>query len=262
MNVYNHQIPVANPLAAYLARKTEIDSAIHRVLHSGWYILGPEVEAFEAEFAAFLKIRHVLGVGNGTDALEIALRAVDVQAGDEVIVPSHTAVATAAAVKAIGATPVFADVDPVRKCIDPARLEELLSEKTKALIVVHIYGQPADMAPLAAFTDRHGIVLIEDCAQSCGAEIQGRATGTWGDVAAFSFYPTQNLGALGDGGAVATKNSDLAQRIRELRQYGWTERYVSSSHGLNSTGAAGSPERDSEGANASGSTAASAACSS
>jgi len=234
LNVYNHQIPVANPLAAYLARKTEIDSAIHRVLHSGWYILGPEVEAFEAEFAAFLKIRHVLGVGNGTDALEIALRAVDVQAGDEVIVPSHTAVATAAAVKAIGATPVFADVDPVRKCIDRARLEELLSEKTKALIVVHIYGQPADMAPLAAFTDRHGIVLIEDCAQSCGAEIQGRATGTWGDVAAFSFYPTKNLGALGDGGAVATKNSDLAQRIRELRQYGWTERYVSSSHGLNS----------------------------
>ena len=229
----NH-IPVANPSAAYLARKPEIDSAIHRVLDSGWYILGPEVEAFEVEFAAFLNIAHVLGVANGTDALEISLRALDVQAGDEVILPSHTAVATAAAVKAIGAIPIFADIDPVRKCLDPSVIRVLLSEKTKAVIAVHIYGQPADMAALVNFTTDHNIALIEDCAQSCGAEIEGRATGTWGDVAAFSFYPTKNLGALGDGGAVATKSPQIARRIRELRQYGWTERYISSSHGLNS----------------------------
>jgi dTDP-4-amino-4,6-dideoxygalactose transaminase len=235
VNVHHHHpIPVANPLASYLARKTEIDAAVHRVLNSGWYILGPEVEGFEAEFAAFLNIKNVFGVANGTDALEIALRALDVQAGDEVILPSHTAVATAAAVKSIGATPVFADIDPVRKCLDPARLEELLSDKTKALIAVHIYGQPADMAAVSTFARNHGIALIEDCAQSCGAAIGGRATGSWGDIAAFSFYPTKNLGALGDGGAVVTNNSVLAQRIRELRQYGWTERYVSSSHGLNS----------------------------
>ena len=234
MNNLSHHIPVANPLAAYLARKTEIDAAIQRVLNSGWYILGPEVEAFEAEFAAFLNIAHAFGVANGTDALEIALRALDVHAGDEVILPSHTAVATAAAVKAIGAIPVFADIDPVRKCLDPSILGGLLSEKTKAVIAVHIYGQPADMAALVEFTEKHDLVLIEDCAQSCGAEIEGRATGTWGDIAAFSFYPTKNLGALGDGGAVATKDPEIAQRIRELRQYGWTERYISSSHGLNS----------------------------
>lgn len=227
-------IPVANPLAAYWARKSEIDSAIHRVLDSGWYILGPEVEAFEVEFAAFLKIAHVFGVANGTDALEISLRALDVHAGEEVILPSHTAVATAAAVKAIGAIPVFADIDPVRKCLDPSVLGGLVSEKTKAVIAVHIYGQPADMAALVDFTTKHNLVLIEDCAQSCGADIEGRATGTWGDIAAFSFYPTKNLGALGDGGGVATKSPRIAQRIRELRQYGWTERYISSSHGLNS----------------------------
>lgn len=229
-----HHILVANPLAAYLARKAEIDSAIHRVLNSGWYILGPEVEAFEVEFAAFLNTAHVLGVANGTDALEISLRALDVHAGDEVILPSHTAVATAAAVKAIGAIPIFADIDPSRKCLDPSVLGGLLSERTKAVIAVHLYGQPADMAALVTFTAKHNLLLIEDCAQSCGADIEGRATGTWGDIAAFSFYPTKNLGALGDGGAVATKSPQIAQRIRELRQYGWTERYISSSHGLNS----------------------------
>ncbi|MEI8313666.1 MAG: DegT/DnrJ/EryC1/StrS family aminotransferase, partial [Verrucomicrobiota bacterium] len=205
---------------------------------SNRYILGPEVESFEREFAREAGVAHCLGVANGTDALVVALRALEIGPGDRVITVSHTAVATVAAIELAGATPVLVDIDPTSYTLDPNRLEETLRSpacaKVKGVIAVHLYGHPADLPALTDITRRHGIRLIEDCAQAHGATISGRPMGSWGDIAAFSFYPTKNLGAIGDGGAVTTNDGLLADRARQLREYGWQRRYISEIPGLNS----------------------------
>ncbi|MBA2623574.1 MAG: DegT/DnrJ/EryC1/StrS family aminotransferase [Chthoniobacterales bacterium] len=227
-------IPVANPAAQFATHAPAIREAIERVLSSGRYILGPEVEAFEKEFAAFVGASSCVGVANGTDAIALALRATGVSPGDEVITVSHSAVATVAAIEQIGAVPVFADIDRTSRCIDPDAIEPLVSTRTKAIVAVHIYGQPAAMEEISQIARRHGLIVIEDCAQAHGAELRGRKVGTWGDAAAFSFYPTKNLGALGDGGAIVTSSAEIAERVRRLREYGWQERYISSVPGFNS----------------------------
>lgn len=227
-------IPVANPAAQFHSHAVAIRAAVERFLTSATYILGPEVDAFEQEFAAFVGAPFCSGVANGTDALAIALRAVGVVPGDEVITVSHSAVATVAAIEQIGATPVFVDIEPASRCLDPASLERLISPKTSAIIVVHIYGQPAALDAVISIAGRHSLKVIEDCAQAHGASLAGRNVGTWGDAAAFSFYPTKNLGALGDGGAVVSTSAETAEQVRILRQYGWRERYISAVPGLNS----------------------------
>ncbi len=235
-----HPITVAqsDPKAGYLAHRTEIDAAIKRVLESGWYILGQEVEAFEKDFASFVGASHAVGVGNGTDALELALRACGIGPGDLVFTVSHTAVATVAAIELAGATPVLVDIDPDTYTMDPESLVEALAHppagKPKAIIPVHLYGQAADMPAILELARKYKLRVIEDCAQSHGATLDGRMTGTFGDMAAFSFYPTKNLGALGDGGIVVTDDAALAERVRLLRQYGWRRRYVSEISGGNS----------------------------
>lgn len=227
-------IPVANPLAQFRAREEEIGKAMERVLKSGWYILGNEVRAFEEEFAAFIGVEHCVGVGSGTDAIALALRAMGVAPGDEVITVSHTAVATVAAIEQVGATPVFADIDPLTRCIDPLAIPPLVSDATKAVVVVHVYGQPADMPRIMEIASARNLLVLEDCAQAHGAAIGVRQVGTFGTAAAFSFYPTKNLGALGDGGAVVTSDPHLAATCRALREYGWRERYISAIPGFNS----------------------------
>ncbi|MBF8259435.1 MAG: putative aminotransferase, StrS family [Actinobacteria bacterium] len=231
-------IPQTNPKAGYLARKEKIDEAVARVLDSGWYILGSEVKGFEHEFAAYVGASHAVGVASGTDALCLALRACGVGAGDSVLTVSHTAVATVAAIGLCGAEPVFVDIDPATFTMDPERLREAILRfpggGLKAVVPVHLYGLPADIPAIREIADRHGIRVIEDCAQSHGASLGGKKTGTFGDIAAFSFYPTKNLGALGDGGIVVTDDAELADRVRLLREYGWRERYVSAIPGTNS----------------------------
>ena len=227
-------IPCSNPKAQYLAHRSEIDAAIRRVLDSGDYILGPEVKAFESEFAAYIGAQHCIGVGSGTDALHMALRAVGIGAGDEVITAAHTAVATVAAIELAGAIPVFADIEPDYFTLDAAAVERAVSPRTRAIIPVHIYGQAADLSALAAVARRHGLRLIEDCAQAHGALLDGRRLGSFGDIACFSAYPTKNLGALGDGGMIVTSDGDLATNCRLLREYGWAERFVSHVPGFNS----------------------------
>jgi len=229
-----HTIPVANPGAQFKAHEEKIRAAIDEVLTSGWYILGPQVRAFEEEFAAFCGARSCVGAASGTDALVLALLATGVAPGDEVITVSHTAVATVAAIEEIGAVPVFADIDPVSRCLDPAALPPLIGPRTKAIIPVHIFGQPADLPAIVALAQAHRLIVIEDCAQAHGAEIAGRRVGSFGHAATFSFYPTKNLGAIGDGGAVVTNEPELGERCRALREYGWQERYVSSLAGINS----------------------------
>jgi len=233
------QVPQSCPAAGFEAHRIEIESAIADTLNSGWYILGHQVEAFEHEFAGFIGARHGVGVANGTDAIELALRACDVGPGDVVLTVSHTAVATVAAIMRAGATPFLVDIDPARFTLDALRLKEVLSTQSgrlrfKAVVVVHLYGHPADLVPILQVASQHDLRVIEDCAQAHGAMYQGRRVGTWGDLAAFSFYPTKNLGALGDGGAVVTNDPTLAERVRELREYGWRERYVSHEVGMNS----------------------------
>ncbi|MBA4384894.1 MAG: erythromycin biosynthesis sensory transduction protein eryC1 [Anaerolinea sp.] len=224
----------ASPLAQYLAHKTEIDAAIARVLDGGWYILGEEVKRFETEFAAYIGVGHGIGVGSGTEALHISLAACGIGPGDEVITVSHTAVATVAAIELCGATPVLVDIEPAYYTLDPTKLEVAIGPRTKAVIPVHLYGQPADLAPILEIARRRSLRVIEDCAQAHGAIYQGRRVGTWGDLACFSFYPTKNLGALGDGGMIVTNDTALAERARLLREYGWVNRYVSHLPGLNS----------------------------
>jgi dTDP-4-amino-4,6-dideoxygalactose transaminase len=227
-------VPQADPKAGYLAHRTEIDAAIRRVLDSGRYILGREVEAFEQMFAAYLEVHHAIGVGSGTEALHLALRAQGIGTGDEVITVSHTSVATVAAIELCGATPVLVDIDLSAYTIDPSRIESAITKRTKAIIPVHLYGQPADMESIMAIARHHGLWVIEDCAQSHGAVYRERKAGAWGHAAAFSFYPTKNLGAIGDGGIVVTDAPELAERVRLLREYGWRRRYVSDFPGLNS----------------------------
>ncbi len=235
------KIVPANPHANYLAHKAEIDTAVQRVLESGWYILGPEVTAFEQEFAAWLGAKEAIGVANGTDALELALRACGVGSGDRVISVSNTAVATISAIERCGAIPVFADIDPDTYTLDPAALATAVAHTQrhfpgtlKAIIPVHLYGHPADMDTILDVARQHNLYVIEDCAQAHGAMLNGRKVGTIGHIAAFSLYPTKNLGALGDGGVIATNDATLADNVRLLRQYGWRERYISLIPGLNS----------------------------
>jgi dTDP-4-amino-4,6-dideoxygalactose transaminase len=231
-------LPAADPKAAYQAAAGEIQAAIRRVLDSGRYILGPEVEAFEAEFAAYLGAAQVVAVASGTDALELALRAAGVGPGDRVITVALTASATVAAIELTGARAVLVDVDPRTLTMDPDALERRLAAPRdptlKAVVPVHLYGHPADLPRIMDLARRHGLAVIEDCAQAHGAVIHGRRVGSWGDAAAFSFYPTKNLGAIGDGGAVATNDRRLAEQVGRLRQYGWRERYVSVLAGKNS----------------------------
>jgi len=203
-----------------------VRAAIDRVLARGWFVLGPEVEAFETEFAAASGARFAVGTGNGTDALTLLLRAADVGPGDDVIVPALTAAFTALAVMAAGARPVFADVEPERLTIDPRSCAALITPRTRAIVPVHLYGQPADLPALFDIAHRHNLAVIEDCCQAHLATCHDVAVGTQGFGAAFSFYPTKNLGALGDGGAVVTGDAALAERLRRLRQYGWTTRYA------------------------------------
>lgn len=227
-------IPSANPKADYLQHAVEIQQAIQIVLESGQYILGPETRRFEEAFADYIGVADCVSVNSGTDALILALKAIGVEPGDEVITVSHTAVATVAAIELAGATPILADINPETYCLDSNVLGDLVSPKTKAIIPVHIYGQPADMAAILEFAKPRGIIVIEDCAQAHGATIGGKKVGGFGDLACFSFYPTKNLGAIGDGGAIVTNRPELAARLRLLREYGWEERYVSKTAGANS----------------------------
>jgi dTDP-4-amino-4,6-dideoxygalactose transaminase len=224
----------SNPKAQYLAHQAGIDTAIQRVLASGYYVLASEVKAFESEFAAYATSKHCIGVGSGTEALHVALRALGIGPGDEVITTAHTAVATVSAIELAGATPVFADIDPKYFTLDPALVERAISPATKAIIAVHLYGQPVDLTAFSEIAKRRGLKLVEDCAQAHGALHQGRRVGSVGDIAAFSCYPTKNLGAIGDGGMIVTSDDALATRCRLLREYGWAERYVSHISGFNS----------------------------
>ncbi len=227
-------IPQASPLSQYLAHREEIDAAIQRVLCGGRYILGGEVEAFERELAGYLGATHAVGVGSGTAALEIALRACGIGPGDEVITTTHTAVATVAAIELAGATPVLVDIGPESFLIDPEQVERAITSRTRAIVPVHLYGQPADLHAIAGVARRRDLRVIEDCAQAHGALYEGRRVGAWGDLGCFSFYPTKNLGALGDGGMIVTRDERLAARARSLREYGWERRYVSEVPGTNS----------------------------
>lgn len=223
----------SNPLAQYNAHKEEIDKAIQRVLDKGWYILGEETKAFESEFAEYIGVSQGIGVGSGTEALHIALASCGIGPGDEVVTVSHTAVATVAAIKLTGARAVFVDIEPDYYTLDPNRLEAVITKQTKAIIPVHLYGQAADMVPILDIAKKHGLRVIEDCAQAHGAIYRGQRVGSWGDMACFSFYPTKNLGALGDGGIVVTNDTKLAEKTRLLREYGWKERYISDIPGWN-----------------------------
>lgn len=212
----------------------EINAALLRVADSGWYILGPEVEAFEREFAAYHGVRHAVGVANGTDAIELALRTGGIGAGDEVITVAHTALASVAAIEATGATPILADIDPETFTLCPDAARAAITGRTRAILAVHLYGGTAELDSLGALARTHDLLLIEDCAQAHGALYRGHKVGTIGQLGAFSFYPTKNMGAYGDGGAVITNDAALADRLRKLRNYGQSSRYRHQSRGTNS----------------------------
>ena len=212
----------------------DIRAAIDRVITRGWFILGPELTAFEEEFARASGASHAVGVNTGTDAIALALRALGGGAGDEVITTPLSAAYTALAIQMAGATPVFADIDPDRLTIDPAAIEAALTPRTRAIVPVHLYGQPADMPRIRALADRHGLVIVEDACQAHLATCEGQPVGTMGAAGAFSFYPTKNLGALGDAGAVITNDATVAARLKRLRNGGQTDRYHHPEFGVNS----------------------------
>lgn len=214
--------------------RNDLHAALDRVLDSGWLILGEEVEAFEREFASYCDVNHCIGVGNGLEALHLVLRAWGIGQGDEVIVPSNTYIATWLAVSYAGAVPVPVEPDPVTHNIDPTRIEAAITPRTRAIIPVHLYGQPADMDAIMVIANKHGLKVLEDAAQAHGARYQGRRTGGLGHAAGFSFYPGKNLGALGDGGAVTTNDPELADRVRVLRNYGSRIKYHNEVKGFNS----------------------------
>jgi dTDP-4-amino-4,6-dideoxygalactose transaminase len=228
------RVPFLDLGASYRELQAELDEATARVMASGWYVLGPEVEAFEEAFAAYCGTDHCVGVGNGLEALELVLRAWDVGPGDEVIVPSNTYIASWLAVTAVGATVVPVEPDRATSNLDAARVEAAVTARTKAVLPVHLYGQCVDMDPLTELARRHGLRILEDAAQAHGAEYRGRRAGALGDAAAFSFYPTKNLGAYGDGGAVTTSDPELADRLRLLRNYGSRVKYHNEIAGTNS----------------------------
>ena len=227
-------IVCSNPRAQYLAYQEEINAAIFRVLDGGRYILGEEVQAFEQEFAAYLGVAYGIGVGSGTDALHLALAACGVSSGDEVITVSHTAVATVAAIELAGARPIFVDIEPAYYTIAPDQIEAVITPRTKVILPVHLYGQSANLDPILELARRYRLRVIEDCAQAHGAFYKGKRVGSFGDAACFSFYPTKNLGAIGDGGMVVTNSSQLAENVKLLREYGWAKRYISQCQGWNS----------------------------
>lgn len=227
-------VPFLDLGAAYRELQLEIDSAISRSLTSGYYIGGPEVETFEADFATYCDAAHAVGLANGLDALHLALLALGVGAGDEVIVPSNTYIATWLAVSQCGATPVPVEPDERTYNINPAHIEAAITSRTKAILPVHLYGQPADMDPILAIARKHDLKVLEDGAQAHGARYKGKRIGAHGDVVAWSFYPGKNLGAFGDGGAVTTNDADIADRIRVLRNYGSRVKYVNEVRGFNS----------------------------
>lgn len=227
-------IPFLDVGAAYRELEGELDAAYRKVMYSGWYILGSEVRGFEEEFAAYVGATRAVGVANGLDALHLALRAWGVGAGDEVLVPSNTYIATWLAVTLCGARPVPVDADPVTHTMNPALVEAAITPRTRALIAVHLYGYPAEMDALNAIARRHGLKVLEDAAQAHGARYAGRRCGSLGDAAAFSFYPGKNLGALGDGGAVTSSDEEFIQRVCLLRNYGSAEKYKHTSIGMNS----------------------------
>jgi len=227
-------IHCSNPLAQYKKNKKKILETIERVLLKGNYILGNEVAAFEKSFAAYCGTKYAIGVNSGTDALILALRSLGIGPGDEVITVSHTALATIAAVIAVHATPVLVDVESDYYTLNPSLLKKAITSKTKAIIPVHLYGQPADMGAIIKIARNKGLYVIEDCAQAAGALYDGKRAGSIGDIGCFSFYPTKNLAAFGDGGALITNNARLAEKIRRLRQYGWDERRLTQEPGLNS----------------------------
>lgn len=227
-------IPFLDLKAGYLELKPDLDAAYARVMDSGWYILGEEVEAFESEFAAYLGVKHCIGVGNGLEALHLILRAAGIGAGDEVIVPSNTYIATWLAVSYAGAVPVPVEPDPQRYNINPACIEAAITTRTRAILAVHLYGQPADMDPMRAIAEKHHLLVIEDAAQAHGAMYKGVKAGALGDAAGWSFYPGKNLGAYGDAGAVTTNDHQLAEKVRILRNYGSRIKYFNEVKGFNS----------------------------
>jgi dTDP-4-amino-4,6-dideoxygalactose transaminase len=228
------KIPFLDLGAAYHELKTEIDVAVSRVLESGCYILGPEVEAFETEWAAYCDAKHSVGLANGLDALVLALRALNVGPGDEVILPSNTYIATWLAVSAVGAKPVPIEPNPATHNIDTKRIAAAITPQTKVLLPVHLYGQPTDMDPILDIAQRHGLRVIEDAAQAHGAHYKGQRIGAHGDIVCWSFYPGKNLGALGDAGAITTNDAALAERVSLLRNYGSRKKYVNEEAGVNS----------------------------
>lgn len=228
------QVQFLNLARLHQPIRCQIDEAYRRVMDSGWFIMGPELEAFEAEFSAYSEVRHCIGVGNGLDALHLLLRAYGVGMGDEVIVPSNTFIATWLAVSQCGATPVPVEPDSRTHNIDPALIETAITSRTRAILPVHLYGQPADMDPINELAAKHGLIVIEDAAQAQGARYKGRRVGSLGHAAGTSFYPGKNLGALGDGGAVLTNDDEIAYKVRRLRNYGSTVKYQHDLAGYNS----------------------------
>ncbi len=227
-------VPFLDLAQLHRAIREPLDAAYRRVMDAGWFIMGPELEAFESEFAQFCQVKHCVGVGNGLEALHLLLRAYGIGPGDEVLVPSNTFVATWLAVTECGATPIPIEPDSRSYNMDPARLSAAITSRTKAVIPVHLYGQMADMDPIRTVAVRHGLVVIEDAAQAQGARYKGRRAGAVGDAAATSFYPGKNLGALGDGGAVLTDDSAIAAAVRRLRNYGSETKYRHDVIGYNS----------------------------
>jgi len=227
-------VPFLDFVGPYAELKVELDAAYFRFMRSAWYVLGREVEAFEQEFATYCGVKHCVGVGNGLDALHLILRAYGIGAGDEVVVPSNTYIATWLAVSYSGAVPVPVESDPQTFNLDPDRIEAAITRRTKAIIPVHLYGQPADMDPINGIARKHGLKVIEDNAQAQGARYKGRRTGSLGDAAGTSFYPGKNLGAFGDGGAITTNDAALDDRVRTLRNYGSKKKYYNEVKGFNS----------------------------
>src|SRR5215510_9237501 len=228
------EVPFLELRDTYFEIKDELDAAYQRVMNSGWYILGEEVKAFEQEFAAYCGTKHCVGVGNGLEALQLILRAYEIGAGDEVIVPANTYIATWLAVSNAGATVVPVEPDERTYNIDPSRIEAALTPRTKAILPVHLYGQPCDMNPINEIARAHGLKVIEDAAQAHGARYRDRRAGNLGDAAGWSFYPTKNLGAYGDAGAVTTDDGELADKVRLLRNYGSKSKYYNEEKGINS----------------------------
>lgn len=227
-------VPFLEILPSYLELKEELDEAYHRVMSSGWYLLGNELDSFEKEYATYCGANHCIGVANGLDALHLALRAMNIGPGDEVIVPGHTFIATWLAVSHTGAEPVPVDVCLDTCNLNPNEIEKAITERTKAIIPVHLYGQTADMDPINEIANRHNLYVLEDAAQAQGALYKGKKVGSLGHAAAHSFYPGKNLGAFADGGAITTNDDQIANRLRSLRNYGSTKKYVHDDIGFNS----------------------------